>query len=154
LKRNWKKGDEPTWFYKLDELIYQGYRQGMAVSLLALAYLEGQSQRSFTFATDREFWKDSAEKPEMEADFLCVPDGVLTVGESKAENCLGNGASEEKSKINKYKRLVGGLSVRQLVLATMSQSWRKETVAAVKAAFDGMQYVRLVFLDSTQLLSK
>ncbi len=38
-KANWKMPEEPAWFYKLDELVYQGYRQGMAVSLLALDHL-------------------------------------------------------------------------------------------------------------------
>ena len=38
-KANWKMPDEPAWFYKLDELIYQGYRQGMAVPLLSLIHI-------------------------------------------------------------------------------------------------------------------
>jgi hypothetical protein len=42
-KTHWKVPDEPAWFYKLDELVYQGYRQGMVVSLLALNYLQLES---------------------------------------------------------------------------------------------------------------
>jgi hypothetical protein len=151
-KRSWRQGDEPAWFYKLDELIYQGYRQGMAVSLLALNYLRAQSQESFTFATDREFWRPEALKPDVEADFFCVPDGVLTVGEAKTENSLGRGTNEENIKISKYKRLVTGLSIRQLVFATMSSGWRGETVDAVRSAFGDLQHVRIVFLDASQLL--
>jgi hypothetical protein len=152
LKENWKEGDEPAWFYKLDELIYQGYRQGMTVSLLALDYLRSRSQSSFTFTTDREFSKTGVEKPEMEADFFCVPDGVFTVGESKAENCLGSSVSEERSKINKYKHLVGRLAIRQLVFATTSENWRAETVSAVREAFEDLRSVRVTFLSSAQLL--
>lgn len=152
--RNWKKGDEPAWFYKLDELIYQGYRQGSAVSLLALKYLKGRSKESFTFSTDREFWKPGAPKPDVEVDFFCVPDGVFTVGEAKTENSLGAGTSDEAAKIRKYKHLVRGLSIRQLVFATMSSSWRKETIASVAAAFDDLPHVQIVFLGSSELLAE
>src|SRR5262249_34463005 len=130
-KANWKMPDEPAWFYKLDELIYQGYRQGMAVSLLALHYLKSKTQDSFTFTTDREFWRPKASKAEVEADFFCAPDGVFTVGEAKTGSSLGEGHSEEAAKIRKYKRLVTGLSIRRLVFATMASDWRNDTVQSV-----------------------
>jgi hypothetical protein len=153
-KQSWKMPEEPAWFYKLDELIYQGYRQGMAVSLLALAYLKTASQNSFTYATDREFWRSKAGKLEVEADFFCVPDGLFTIGEAKTENSLGNGTNEESAKISKYKHLVSGLSARQLVFATLASSWRRATVEAVKTAFSNLPHVRLLFLDASQLLRK
>lgn len=151
-KRNWKEPDEPAWFYKLDELIYQGYRQGMAVSLLALAHLKAKSQGSFTFATDREFWKPDAPKPDMEVDFFCAPDGVFTVGEAKTQDSLGRGMSEENARINKYRHLISQLSIRQLILATLSNSWRRETVEAVRGTFSDQRLVRVVFLNASQLL--
>jgi hypothetical protein len=154
VKSNWKKGDEPAWFYKLEELVYQGYRQGAAVSLLALKYLKAHSNESFTFSTDREFWKPGASKPDLEVDFFCVSDGVLTVGEAKTEDRLGPGASDENAKIKKYLHLARALSIRQLVLATMSSSWRNETISAVAAAFKGLPHVRVVFLDASTLLAE
>jgi hypothetical protein len=151
-KRNWKEGVEPAWFYKLDELVYQGYRQGMAVSLLALNYLKAKSEESFTFTMDREFWKPEAPKPDVEADFFSVPDGVFTVGEAKTHNSLGSGTTDEHAKINKYRHLVRGLSIRQLVFATMSSSWRKETIEAVRADFHDLPHVRIMFLDASELI--
>jgi len=148
---NWKKPDEPAWFYKLDELIYQGYRQGMAVSILALDYLRSKSESSFTFATDREFWKLKASKPDVEVDFVCSVDGVFTVGEAKTQNNLGGSVTEENAKLNKYKLLVEGLSIRQLVFATMNNSWRRETVEAARTAFSKLPYVQIVFLDGPQI---
>jgi hypothetical protein len=151
-KANWKMPDEPAWFYKLDELVYQGYRQGMAVSLLALNYLKGTAQRSFTFTTEREFWKSGAGKPEIEVDFFCSPDGVLTVGEARTDNCLGDAVSEENAKITKYRHLVTGLSIAQLVFATLKDCWRRETIDAVTRAFADLRHVRVVFLDAARLL--
>lgn len=153
-KGNWKMPDEPAWFYKLDELIYQGYRQGMAVSLLALYYLKSRTQDSFTFTTDREFWSPKASKAAVEADFFCAPDGVFTVGEAKSGSSLGDGRTDETARIKKYKRLVTGLSIRQLVFATMTSSWRDETVESVSEAFRDLRHVRLVFLDASQLLRR
>ena len=151
-KANWKMPDEPAWFYKLDELVYQGHRQGMAVSLLALNYLKGTAERSFTFTTEREFWKPGAEKPEVEVDFFCAPDGMLTVGEAKTENSLGDGVSDENAKIKKYKHLVTELSITQLTFATLRDCWRRETIDAVVRTFADLRHVRLVFLDRSNLL--
>jgi hypothetical protein len=151
-KANWKMPDEPAWFYKLDELVYQGYRQGMAVSLLALNYCKRSSERSFTFTTDREFWTPGADKPEIEVDFFCAPDGVLTVGEAKAESTLGANGSEQNAKINKYLHLVRKLQIRQIVFATLSDHWHPATIEAVTARFSGARHVRTVFLNASQLL--
>jgi hypothetical protein len=127
-KQHWKMPEEPAWAYKLD------------------------SEESFTFTTDREFWKPSAPKPDVEADFFCVPDGVLTAGEAKKENSLGKSPSEENQRIKKYRHLVNRLSVRQLVFATTSTAWRKETIAAVNEAFANMASVQISFLNASHLL--
>jgi hypothetical protein len=151
--RNWKQPEEPAWFYKLDELIYLGYRHGMVVSLLALDYIRKKSEQSFTFTTDCEFWKPKASKPGVEADLFCVPDGVLTVGEAKKENALGDSTSAETAKIRKYKHLVTGLSAKQVVFATLREDWQQRTVDAVREAFIDAPSVRLLFLDASHLLS-
>jgi hypothetical protein len=121
---------------------------------LALRYLKRRSNESFTFSTDREFWKPGLLKPDVEVDFFCVPDGIFTVGEAKTDNGLGASAAEEETKIKRYRHLVLGLSIRQLVFATMSASWCSETMTAVARAFGGLPHVRAVFLDSSQLLAE
>ncbi len=152
-KIHWKKPDEPAWFYKLDELVYQGYRHGMATSLLALNYLMAESSENFSFATDREFWKPDSQKAEAEADFFCVSDGVLTIGEAKKENRLGPSTSEENAVVKKYKLLSEGLSVRRFVLATLSEGWHPATTERVLAAFREMPWVHVRFLAAHQLLN-
>jgi len=39
-KRHWKEGAEPSIFYKLDEMFYQGYKNNMWVPILTLGYLK------------------------------------------------------------------------------------------------------------------
>jgi hypothetical protein len=141
--------EEPAWFYKLDELVYQGYRHGMAVSLLALDYMRVNSSETFSFATDREFWEEGKSKAEI--DFFCVPDGVLTIGEAKKEGRLGSSVSEENAEISKYLRVARSLSARQVVFATMSEVWSDSTINRVVAAFGDTKWVRVRFLNRKQL---
>jgi hypothetical protein len=144
--------NEPRWFYKLDELVYQGFRHGMAVSLLALDYIRATKSDNFSFATDREFWKRGSSRPESEADFCCVIDGTLTVGEAKKENQLGSSVSEENAKIKKYLHMVRGLSARQMVFATLSEAWSDRTIRNVAQAFGSMPHVHVRFLTASELL--
>lgn len=150
-KTHWKIPDEPAWFYKLDELVYQGYRQGMVVSLLALNYLNLESTENFSFVTDREFWKPEATKAEAEIDLFCVSDGVLTIGEAKKENRLGASTSEENAAITKYKRMAAGLSARRLILATFGESWSPITIERVASAFSDMPQVAVQYLNAAHL---
>jgi hypothetical protein len=151
-KANWKTPDEPSWFYKLDEIVFQGYRNGMVVPLLALDYLRSKSIDAFSFTTDREIWKSRSSGPDAEADFFCAPDGALTIGEAKKENRLGKSPSSENAEIKKYVHLVQLFSARQLVFATLSESWSDRTIQHVRHAFNGLPYVRLIFLAAAQLL--
>lgn len=150
-KANWKKPEEPAWFYKLDELVYQGYRQGMAVSLLALNYLRLESSENFSFATDHEFWKPGAAKPDAEVDLFCVSDGVLTIGEAKKEGRLGGSVSEENAEIAKYKRFAKSLAARRLIFATLEQEWKTSTVTRLTEAFQDTPYVSVNFLTAKHL---
>jgi len=152
-KAHWKMPDEPTWFYKLDELVDQGYRNGMMVSLLALDHLRLKSPDGFAFATDREFWKAGAAKAEAEADFFCSPDGVLTIGEVKKEGQLGQSTGEESAEIQKYLHLARAFGARQLVFATLSDSWSRRTIQSATRVFSKAPQVRLCFLTATDLLS-
>lgn len=149
---NWKMPSEPQWFYKLDELVYQGYRQGMTVPMLTLDYIRRASE-TFTFTTDRELFRPDVKRPETEVDFFCVPDGTFTAGEAKSEPVLGSSAAQEQEKINKYVRLAAALSIRQLVFSTFSESWKDSTTQRVKNAFKDSPAVRLTFLNRSNLLT-
>jgi hypothetical protein len=150
-KAHWKTPEEPAWFYKLDELVYQGYLQGMAVPLLALNYLQSESSESFSFVTDREFWKPEATKPDAEVDLFCVSDGVLTIGEAKTESRLGGSTSEENAEIAKYKRVSLALSARRLIFATLDNDWKANTISRVTAAFSDTPSVAVEFLVAEHL---
>jgi hypothetical protein len=82
--KNWKEGAEPKWFYKLDEVIYQGIKNNMHVPLLTLAYLKKKSKRSFLYLPEIELRKDpDAKKLDCEIDICCIQDGRILLGECK-----------------------------------------------------------------------
>jgi hypothetical protein len=81
-----------------------------------------------------------------------VLDGVLTVGEAKRENELGQSASEENAEIKKYLRIAKGLSARQVVFATLSPAWGGRTLEKVAAAFGQHPWVKAKFVNGADLL--
>jgi hypothetical protein len=99
---NWKSPEEPKWYYKLDEVVFQGYKNNMHVPILTLYKLKTDTE-SFLYVHELELKKDEfQEKPEMEIDVCCIPDGRIVIGESKA-------AKIPLKDVDKYSCLVGKL---------------------------------------------
>jgi hypothetical protein len=126
----WYDAYEPGLYYKLDEIVYQFIQHNGYVATLALDHLRMKSENSFLFTSDLELIKSRANSTEKkkELDILCIQDGVLTLGEAKKENRLGNGASNEVHEIRKYFSLAQEIGAKVLVFATFSQSWSSETL--------------------------
>ncbi len=81
---NWKEGKEPKWFYKLDEVLYQGVKNNMFVPLLTLSYLKRESKRSFLYVPELELRKmPNSSKPDLEIDICCIQDGRVILGECR-----------------------------------------------------------------------
>lgn len=153
VKLNWKMPDEPAWFYKLDELVYQGYRNSMAVSLLALEYLRHGSTESFTYTTDREFYKPDTPKPAAEVDFVCCTDGMLVIGEAKSDYVLGRSTADESAIASKYRVIADRLGARHVVYATIQEEWNKATLQRLNGVFGDSQRITVRFLTKKELLS-
>lgn len=82
--RNWKQGKEPTWYYKLDEAVYQGVNNNMEIPLLTLSYFQKKSIKSFLFINELELKRNASDKKsEREIDICCIQDGQLIIGECK-----------------------------------------------------------------------
>lgn len=82
-QRNWKQGKEPTWFYGLDEVIFQGVKNEMTLPLLVLKYLKNQSKNSFLYVPEVEFQKNGISETEGEIDICCIQDGKIILGECR-----------------------------------------------------------------------
>ena len=82
---HWKTPQEPAWYYKLDEVIREGFKQNMSVPIMTLFQLKIASKESFLFSHEIALWKDDAStgKPDLEIDLSCFADGKIAIGESK-----------------------------------------------------------------------
>jgi hypothetical protein len=140
----WYGMNEPGWYYKLDEIVYQFLRHNGYVTLLALDHLRSTSEESFLYIPDLELTKRDAETAEMELDILCIRDGVLTLGEAKKENQLGKTKREELLEIEKYQRLAEQIGAEALVFATFADGWSNSTIRRIRDTTPTSQKVTLL----------
>jgi hypothetical protein len=127
---------EPVWYYKIDEMVFKGLSNGMAVPLLALHQFERRAD-SFLYSPDIELLDPANGAQLLELDICCIPDGELTIGEAKRANRLGRTAREEREEINKYFDLAQRVGATQVVFATYDLRWRDETARMITERFSG-----------------
>ncbi len=126
---------EPTWYYKLDELVYQGITNNMHVPLLALDRLR-RSAQSFMHADEHEFVRRSEEKPLIEVDICCIADGMLTIGEAKVSDRVADTASGERAALREYRELATLLGAEKFILAS-EVDWSPRTKEIAAELFQG-----------------
>lgn len=85
LPTHWRENDEPTFYYRLNEMFYQGFSNNMKEPLLGLVHLQSSSLRSFFYEAELNVLDLSLEgKKKMELDMVCLVDGKLWIGEGKS----------------------------------------------------------------------
>jgi hypothetical protein len=119
----WYAENEPGWFYKLDEIVYQFLRHNGYVTCLALDCLRARSEESFLYTGDLELIKSGSDsrKPEFELDIAAIVDGDIVLGEAKKNNRL------DTKEIKKYLHIANKVGAKKLVFATFAASWSSET---------------------------
>jgi len=126
--KHWKiPRAQPSVYYQLDEIVYQGFSNDMHVPTLALDSLRRSAEGSFLYVEELEFRKKEEAKLLIECDMNCVMDGVLTIGEAKKADRLDNKRAEEVRTIEKYKTLATNLGARRIVFATLAERWDATT---------------------------
>src|SRR5208282_5642855 len=81
-KSSWKHPGEPSWFYKLDEIVYQALLNNSIAPILTLGALREKTKDSFLFCPELRIRAQGDEKHFMELDICCIPDGQLCIGEA------------------------------------------------------------------------
>jgi len=117
----WKKPDRgPTWYYQLDEIMYQFFHHNNHVSLLALNAIKKQND-SFMHAPEVELRREpSANAPDKEIDICAIADGEVVLGEATI------GTKKTKDDLDGYLRLAEEVGAKQVVFATMEEDWSDE----------------------------
>ena len=119
---------EPNWYYKLNEIVYQGYKHNMIVPILTLNKLRKKSKKSFLFISELEIYDDEnklqlkAYKDKCEFDIHCILDGKIIIGECKSNDKLS------KEDIKKYKLLAKNSNIDRLIFSTSEGNWKEGTL--------------------------
>jgi hypothetical protein len=155
MKENYGSGYcEPELFYKLDEIVYQYIRNNGYVATLALDHLSQKSEGNFLFTHDLELLPpQDLKENKQELDIVCIRDGLITIGEAKKEDRLGEKGSKEVEEIRKYIKIAEQISAKALVFATLSADWSRETYTNVNKYTSGKN-LEIIWLKSADLLSQ
>lgn len=151
-KRHILSSHEPLWYYKLDEVIYQGYLHEMMVPVLTLKYLKSKSQSSFYYLPEIEIRSSlSQKKPEMELDICCCIDGKVIIGQCTKKDLLENTAVGENKRLNKNREISQAVKAEQFILSTSSDHWKDGTITRAQSIFSESR-IQVQFLTKSEIL--
>lgn len=148
IKKHWfNSSDEPQWFYKLNEVFYQGLINNMHVPVLTIGWLKKGSKESFLYVPEIEIRKDpTSSKPNLEIDFCAATDGEIIIGESTIIGKLA------QKRIRQYKHIANSLRANRIIFSTFCESWEDSTKEYVQEIFNG-EKIKPILITKSDLLS-
>ena len=138
LKDNWKlKGlpPEPKWHFKLDEVLFQGLKNNMHVTVLTLNKLLQGCKRSFIYIPEIEISYNNDVKSKKELDICCLCDGKIILGECKINNRIDDTEKKEKERLEFLRNLFLKLRANKILFSTYSNNWRDKTLELIGSFF-------------------
>lgn len=135
----WKGSDEPSWFYALDEVAYQGLVANVHVPILALSELS-RSARSFLYMPEAVVHRSGQD--DLELDLWAIVDGKIVVGEAKKSDKLVKSSKLEVKRCRQLRSLVKDLTADEFVMATASATWSTRTRGSVEKEVGSIAKVR------------
>ena len=135
--KNWRDPFEPSIFYKLNEVLFQGLSHNMLYPILTLNYIKESTNDSFLYSPEIIVENKKSPNETFECDIVCISDGELIIGEVKQNE-------ELPQKLNLYNSISNKLNA-QFVLSTFAENW----------SFKNMNKVnRLTWNKTPKFLSK
>lgn len=120
--------DEPSWFYKLDEVVYQFARSNGHVSVLALAALKARGRRGFMYLHETDLEPVNAnDGKKAEIDIVCSVDGEVFLGEAKLTGDLDDTTSMVVKRLKLLETLMEATRAKGIILATYADGWSDVT---------------------------
>jgi len=133
---SWKHPNEPSWFYKLDEMVYLMLEHNGHVPLLTLNKLRISSKESFLFRPEIRLTKEGADAPYLEIDICCVVDGKLCIGEAKSNDSLEGDKLTPAQTAERYRDLALAMGASMVVFSTSASRWNQASLDAIRTAFE------------------
>lgn len=128
----WKAPTEPSWYYSLDEVVYQMLRGDGRVPILALAKLK-EGSRSFLFVPEMHL---GGADLDIELDLWALVDGEIVIGEAKKSAYLEKAAKTEKQRCVALASVAQAVTADRFVLATAADQWIPRTLSTMSAQLE------------------
>lgn len=148
---SWRYPNEPSWFYKLDEMVYQMLRHNGDVTLLTLDALRRESKDSFQFAPELSIKPKDAIKSTMEVDIPCIMNGKMIIGEAKSVDTLAVKGMTSAQVAKKYREMAELLGASGVIFSTSMPAWDETTERAIDGAFAKYPHLKVYRYTSAQL---
>ncbi len=134
VERGWGSGDEPPWFYRLAEVLYQFLKSNGDLPVLAVHDKFGEQLR-----VDQSYELDlvSPENGKLEMDIFVSDGPRLWIGEATTSGGFDSG------RLAKVAEVAGLLDAYGVLLATSKTQWSPGTKAEAAAVFRDQQWPRL-----------
>jgi hypothetical protein len=151
--RSWKHPNEPSWFYKLDEMAYLMLVHNGHVPVLTLNKLRMESQESFISRPEVRLTPTGSTKMYLEIDVCCIADGRLCIGEAKSSDSLAGNALTPMQTVERYRDLALKMGASIVVFATTELSWDQPSREAMRHAFNDYPHIEILKLTAANLYS-
>jgi hypothetical protein len=149
--KSWKHPNEPSWFYKLDEMIYLMLEHNGHVPLLSLNKLRVGSKESFLFRPEVRITPKGGTKMYLELDIFCIADGRLCIGEAKSNDSLAGKNLTPMRTAERYRDLALRIGASMVVFSTTEQAWNQSSRDAMRIAFENCPHIEVMSLTSASL---
>lgn len=150
---SWKHPNEPSWFYKLDEMVYLMLAHNGHVPLLTLNKLRVQSKQSFLFRPELRITLKGSTKMYLEVDICCIANGRLCIGEAKSNNSLAGEELTPEQTAERYRDLALKIGASMVVFSTTAPTWNQSSSNAMRSSFEGYPHIEILQLTSDRLYS-
>jgi hypothetical protein len=148
---NWKHPNEPSWFYKLDEMIYLMLEHNGHVPLLTLNKLRIQSEGSFLFRPEILLTRAGSTGNSLEADVCCIANGRLCIGEAKSTESLEGDKLTAMRAAERYRDLAIEIGASMAVFSTSAKAWNQASRDAMHIVFEKCAHIEVLKWASSTL---
>jgi hypothetical protein len=148
---SWGYPNEPSWFYKLDEMVYQMLHHNGDVTLLTLDALRRESKDSFQFAPELMIKPKDANKWTMEIDIPCIMNGKMIIGEAKSVDTLAVKGMASAQVVKKYREMAEVFGASGVIFSTSMPAWDEMTEKAIDEAFAERPHLKVYKYTAAQL---
>jgi len=141
---SWKHPNEPSWFYKLDEMIYLMLEHNGHVPLLTLNRLRIRSKESFLHRPEMRLTRNGSTSMFLEVDICCVANGKLCVGEAKSNDSLEGDKLTPMQTAERYRDLALEMGASIVVFSTSASAWNQASRDAIRSAFESHPHIEVL----------